>query len=78
MNDVEVLNDRLKHFDNSEKFKRFVLLTYKTDRNWLEQIVYDKLVKKYDSPSNSCAKELLEVKKFYLDWALITEIIDEE
>lgn len=78
MNDVEVLNDILKRFDNSEKFKRFVLLTYKKDKNWFERLVYEKLAKKYDTPSNSCAKELVEVKRFYLDWALITEIIDEE
>lgn len=78
MNDIEILNDRLKHLDNSEKFKRFALLTYKKDKNWLEQVVYDKLAKKYDPPENRCIIELLEVKQFYLDWALITEIIDEE
>lgn len=73
MNDVEELNNKLRHFDNPEKFKKFVLLTYKKNRCWLVQKKYERLLKNYDSPTNRCTKEFHEVIAYYIRWGLLTK-----
>lgn len=78
MNDVEELNEKLKRFDSSEKFKKFVLMTFKKDKSKSEKKKYEKQLKEYDPPGHQCSKEFFEVKKCFIKWELLTMIKDEE
>lgn len=74
MNDVEALNDKLKSFESPEEFKKFVLWAFVKDRNLSEEEIYNKLLKKYDTPHNKYMNEFHIVRKYYIDWGLLEKM----
>lgn len=52
MNDVEVLNDKLKSFEDPEDIKKFVLYCFKKDKNLVEKWRHNQRIKKYECKDN--------------------------
>ncbi len=76
MNDVEVLNDKLKSFEDPEDIKKFVLYCFKKDKNFVEKWRHNQRIKKYECKGNQ--KIFTMIINTYISWGLLEEYEKEE
>lgn len=76
MNDVEVLNDKLKSFEDPEDIKKYVLYCYKNDKNLVENWRHNQREKKYKCKGYQ--NIFIMIVNTYISWGLLEEYEKEE